>query len=227
MGLCACGTGDEEKRETSENKKLDSVRYTIEREDASVKDEDGNYILQAFYDIVVINEEGEVADKINAQIQEAADAFMDEAREQYEFAAEMAPFGRVFKHYAEAEVVTNENGILSIRLTENLYSGGEHEVDTIVGMNFNLQTGEKLTVEEIFDMPEEKVVALFKTQTRNYASESGNHQLIAGVNALLDGYTTEEHFDFYIQGDVLYLCYIPDSFGPKSMGTTIVECPIQ
>ncbi len=225
LSLCACGTGEEEEKNSSKNKKLDSVHYTIEREDASVKDAGGNYILQAFYDSVVIKEEGDVADKINEQIKEAADAFMHEARERAAFAKEMASYGRVHKHYAEAEVVTNANGILSIRLTKNFYSGGAQDVDTIAGMNFNLETGEKLTLEDVFDMPEERVIAFLKTQTTNYASD--NPHLLAGVNALIDGYTAEEHFNYYIQGDVLYLCYPPDSFGPRSMGTIIVECPIR
>ncbi len=227
LGLCACGTGEEEKNNSSKTKELDAVQFTMEREDASVKDTDGNLILEAFYDRITITDKGDIAEKINAQLKEAGDVFMERAREAVAFAEEMAPYGRVHKHYAKAEVVTNANGILSIRLIKNFYSGGMQDVDTITGMNFNLKTGEKLTLEDVFDMPEERVVEYLKNTTISHAEESGNMQLVSGVNALIGGYISDEHFDYYIQGDVLYLCYPPDSFGPKSMGTIIVECPIK
>lgn len=221
FGVCGCEKNEEPKKEQP----LTSVDYTIEREDFSVKDEDGNYILEAYYETVKIENNSEVANKINKALKEEAELFKENAKDAIEVATEMHSLGRVHKYYSQAEVVTNEKGILSIRFVQNYYSGGAHDVDNIWGINFNLATGEKLTLEEIFSMPEERVVRYLKDKTREYAEEPGNYGVRAGVDAFLEGYAAEDFF-YYIENGKLYLCYGPDELAPRMMGTVIIECAI-
>ncbi len=221
FGVCGCEKGEEPKKE----KPLQAVDFTIERDDFSVKDEDGNYILEAYYETVHIENNTKVANKINKALKEEAKSFKESAKDAAEVAKEMQSLGRVHKYYSQAEVVTNEKGILSIRFVQNVYSGGAHEVDNIWGINFNLATGEKLTLEEIFSMPEERVVQYLKDKTREYAEEPGNYGVRAGVDAFLDGYEAED-FSYYIENGKLYLCYGPDELAPRMMGTVIIECAI-
>lgn len=204
----------------------DSVQYTVVREDMSIKDENGNLILLQYYDNVVITDKGAAIDKINAQLAAEKENFLRFKEEAETFALEMKDMGRLHKHYASLEVMKNENGILSIRVTSNIYSGGGQDVDNIKGMNFNLRTGESRAITENFSMSEKETERYLKDMTISFVKTSPAWVWCDSVSEQIENKTIKDYV-YYLQGDTLYLCYEIETLGPKGAGATVVGCPLK
>ena len=202
-----------------------SVDYTIEHIDTSLYDASGNLIYERYYDKVIVLGESDVAKRINEQIQADYDEYLKFHSDGEAFAREYASANRVFKNFVKSEVVTNTAGIFSIKQTVGYYEGGMHDVDGYDGLNFNLQTGEKLTAPEALRKSKAEAEQYLKDKAISYLRADGQNWG-QGAEDIIDGYTAE-YFDFYIQNDALFLCFQPAALGPKYMGAVIVECPIE
>lgn len=73
----AGGRGTDEPRQESEEKEetIDSVEYSIERDDRSIRDAEGNSIFDVYFDTVVIEGNSSVCNTINQQIEKVKDSF--------------------------------------------------------------------------------------------------------------------------------------------------------
>ena len=207
------------------NENIYSADYTIERIDTSLYDASGKLIYERYYDKVTVLGESEAIKKINQQIQADYDEYLRFHSDGEEFAREhTSTFGRA-KNFVKAEVVTNTAGILSIKRTVGYYMGGMHDVDGYGGLNFNLQTGEKLSAPEALRKSKGEAEKYLKEKTISYLRADGQNWG-SGAEDLVNGYTSE-YFDFYIQNDALFLCFPPAALGPKYFGAVVVECPIE
>ncbi len=203
-----------------------SAEFTIERNDRSVQDENGNVILKQYYDNVVLTGTDEASQKINAALALRCGDFLNNIQESIDEVNNNPPAeGACYNNYADAEVVENANGIFSIKMTSHWFTGGVSLVG-IYGLNFNLNTGEFLTLPEVFTLDESEIVAYLKEQTLNYIQ---THPGLIWFDDAADTVQSLTINDFnslyYIQGDTITLCYSTYMLGGSS-GCTI-PCAIQ
>ncbi|MCC8097492.1 MAG: copper amine oxidase N-terminal domain-containing protein, partial [Eubacterium sp.] len=213
------------------------VKYTIEREDHSVYDSSGNCILTAYYDKVIIDSSYQYADKINAAIQadyekygnESISSSIDYAKTAFGESIQTENTG--LSDTATADVVKDGGGILSIKISTAQVLGWTSfaVVTGNYGLNFNLNTGEKLDIASVYSKSESEMISFFKAYTSDYIDE-----LIASMPAgfvysdakdIANSYSLSD-FKYYLEGDSLILCY--DKFTFVSSGNSScaeIICP--
>lgn len=206
-----------------------SVEYTIQRDDASWYNANGELKLFQYYDTVVLNPINDNCVKINNLIQQESDKFLADANEQISFTKENPlPYDGWYSNYSDSVVTTNSNGILSIKTSYVWFMGGVANYGDS-GLNFNLNTGEILSLTDVFSLNKSEIEQYFKEQTKQYIADNPdkgwwNDEIQSAVSTV-DAYTLDQ-FRYYIENDNIYLCYPQYELGPGVMGPVTVCCPI-
>lgn len=198
------------------------ANYKIERVDKSTKDANGSYEL--WYDKVVLTDDNEIAKKINEQIEADCQSFFE--------ANEYDPYSYNFPHdpfYCKttSEVTQSENGILSIRLAENINVGQSENFSAITfesAMSFNLRTGEKLKLTDVLSMNETEAEDYIKSCT--YAHINADPSSFNPNAKELASDTDLKYYDFYVKDDSIFFCWGYNFLASASFPCTTVECPI-
>ncbi len=193
-----------------------SANYEIERVDSSVFDSSGNALLKQYYDKVVLLDQNDSATKINKALNEACKAETDLF---YQFAPQN---GDTFRNFYEPTVTKNKDGILSIKVDSEHWSGGGYISYVTKGLNFNLNTGNALSPGEALGMSSSKALSYIKERSLEYISANKNVGWYPNATELINDMSFEP--DFYVEGDSLFLCYYNFLAHPNN-GTIIVECP--
>jgi len=205
---------------------VDSVEYKTETDELSFENTERNLTLTQYFERIVITDEGENFDKINAYIKKLSDNFISDAQENEAFVVdEEHTTYMMYTNIHQAEITKNSDGILSIKMTAVYYMGGTDTIDTY-GLNFDLNTGELLAIETFLGMS--------KTDAKEYLAEESKKQITEEFNddaeKIIDEYELE-NFNFYIlkeaaSGDQLYICYPQHKIAPGAAGAIIMEIPI-
>lgn len=193
-----------------------SANYEIERVDSSVFDSRGKALLKQYYDKVVLLDQNDSATKINKALNEACAA---EAALFSQFAPQN---GDTFKNFYEPTVTKNKDGIFSIKVESEHWSGGGYTAYVTKGLNFNLNTGAKLSPHEALGMSSSKALGYMKERSLEYMAANKNVGWYPNATELINDMSFEP--DFYVEGDSLFLCYYNFLAHPNN-GTIIVECP--
>ena len=232
----AAGLGDaeaENKVEETESNIAEigssSAEFEIVRDDRSVYDESGKLLANWYYEKVVLEEKNETFKKINNSIQQQCDRFFEETPD-YENDVYASPpqSDMEYSNISEAEVTCNENGILSIRMTQTWFMGGVMNIN-YYGFSFDLHTGETVELQDIFSMDEDQISSYLKEETIDYIDENPDKgwwdSSLDDAKQTINEYDLEE-FEFYIEDSNVCLCYLTYELGPGAMGPVIVPCPI-
>lgn len=206
-----------------------SAEYTIQRDDASWYNENGELKLSQYFDKVVLEPTNDKYVRINSLIQQESDKFLADADEQIIFTKENpSPYDGWYSNYSDAIVTTNSNGILSIKTSYVWCMGGTVGYGD-KGLNFNLNTGDVLSLTDVFSMNETEIEMYFKEQTKKYISDNPDkgwwNNKVQNAVSTVEAYTLEQ-FNYYIENDNIYLCYPKYELGPGGMGPITVCCPI-
>ena len=208
----------------------DTASATLEREDRSIKNEAGEVLVDYYYDKLVLEETRPEYSEINRLAQEACDTFFDNLSEE-DIDTEMASPEYPFLNTGSGTITCNENGVLSVKLEFEWFMGGVYNVD-FSGLNFDLQTGKELELTDIFSMGEDELLQYLHEQTVQYIEQNpdrgwGTSEL-GGKDAkqIAEEYTLDE-YEFYIEGENVWLCYRSYGLGPGAMGSVVVPCPIK
>lgn len=206
-----------------------SVEYTIQRDDASWYNANGELKLSQYYDKVVLNPINDNCVKINNLIQQESDKFLADANEQISFTKENpSPYDGWYSNYSDTVVTTNGNGILSIKTSYVWFMGGVASYGDN-GLNFNLNTGEILSLTDVLSLNKSEIEQYLKEQTKQYIADNPDkgwwNDEIQNAVSTVDSYTLEQ-FHYYIENDNIYLCYPKYELGPGVMGPVTVCCPI-
>lgn len=149
---------------------IDSVTYNIERKDHSISDENGNVLLEHFYDLVVLEGETDAIQAINAALEADYQQFVESNKSVNQDS--VAQFGGnpnlTLTNAMSGQVTFNEHGVISIVHSLNWMMGGIHNV-VYSAMTFDLNTGEKLTLPTLFmDTPKNSVEAYVEAKAIQY-----------------------------------------------------------
>ncbi len=147
--------------------------------------------------------DGEVQQRINEEFKRRADAFAAEGTERSANRnPELVPFP--YSYNANFAVTYNQDGVLSVLVDQNTYTGGEDPVQR-EALTFSLKDGRLLSLDDLLPQGsggQEKLYALLAQQIRE---DKGMNQQDLQANSL----------QFYISGAGLQLYFSdtgPDSF---------------
>ena len=206
----------------------DTATASLQREDHSIKNEDGEVIVKYYYDKLVLEESRPEFSAINELAQQACNAFFEELSPE-DISTEMASPEYPFLNTADGEITCNQGGIISVRLQATWYMGGVQNIN-FSGLNFDLETGEELKLTDVFSMDEESTLQYLREQSVQYIEENPDYSWwsddIQDAKQVVSEYTLDQ-YDFYIQDDAVYLCYPTYALGPGAMGPVVIACPIQ
>jgi len=201
------------------------AEFKIERVDASysINPEEGR--LDQYYDKVVLDPVNEKYKNINSLIQGECDAFLADAEENKEKTREALQINRYASrtNCAAATVMTDANGILSIRVITDYYFGERYTINCS-GLNYDLTTGEVLQLTKVFSMSEDEIEKYFKEQTKSYMTE--RFQVLEDADETVEAYTLDE-FNYYIASNNVYLCFPAGELTDRDVGIVKVPCPIK
>lgn len=206
---------------------VSSANYTIERIDRSLYDPSGSLKLSQYFDKVVLTDSSDNARRINELITRESDAFLADAQGNIDMVAEYPP-SEPYSNNATAEVTNNSDGILSIKMTADWYMGGVYNTN-VYGLNYNLNAGEELELTDVFSLSVNEIENYLKSQTIEYMNNNPNmgwwNDVVQNAWDIVNSKTLDE-FDYYIQGDNIFICYPEYELGPGAMGRVVIQCPI-
>ncbi len=208
---------------------IDSADYSIERHDFSWS-ENGQLKLLHYYDQIVLNETSDQARNINESLKQHYNVFYAEVPEIVSEAQRVPPHfpGQYFRYYYEPEVSKNQDGILSVAMNWYWNFGGVNNYGTD-GLNYDLNTGNKLNLSNLFSLSDAEIERYFKDQTLNFISTHPNYPWWQGsiqdAREIVNGYQLED-FNYYVEGNSIVLVYEQYELGPGALGVVKVPCPI-
>lgn len=216
--------------QTSEPAKstLDSVDYKIEKQDQSIRNADGDMLVEITYDQVVLSGSQPEIAVINRDIKQNCDSFLNpKKRSELEDAANgMVKSGLLdpkkepshLFNTAAAEVTENAHGLFSIKLTTGWYMGGVFNQD-YHGLNYNLHTGKPATLPELLGQDESSVTATLRDIVSKFLQQ--DPQVYSSAHNL-SKYTSTDKFGFYIKDGAITLVFPTYEFAPGAAGPTVI-----
>lgn len=206
---------------------IDSVNYITERYDCSLYNANNKLKLLQYYDKITLDSINGNIERINSYLTQDYNNFLEKAAENTEFAKEVSS-SYEYTDTVEINITNNANGILSLKETENWYMGGVNNI-IISGKNYNLNTGEALKLTDVFNMQAYEIEEYLKQQTIQYINANPNmswwNDTLQNAINIVNNYTLDK-FNYYIENNIIVLCYPVYELGPGAMGSVLIECPI-
>lgn len=207
---------------------VSSANYTIERVDRSYYDSSGTLQLSQYFDKVVLTDSSDNASRINELITRESDEFLANAQGNIDMVVEYPPYYGPYVNYATAEVTNNSDGILSIKMTTDWHMGGVYNTN-VYGLNYNLNTGEELELTDVFSLSASEIESYLKSQTIEYMNSDPDrgwwNDDFQNAWDIVNSKTLDE-FDYYLQGDDIFICYPEYELGPGATGHVVIQSPI-
>lgn len=208
-------------------KQIDSVIYSVYRDDRSEYNDDGTVKTKAYYDRIILEGEEKSIQKINKALEEHCEAFFEDR-------PESRPEEGYFleTYFVEKEVMQNGNGYISIKgYGYAMYAMGAHGSDIISGETYNLSTGEEVKLTDLFEMEENELNQYLHEQCFEYVRSNaemfgwgGDPNEIEPMTAsIIEGYDIEDYV-FYLKDNVVYLYFEGGRLGAYGLGT--IKIPI-
>ena len=200
---------------------VDSVEYEVIRWDRSYSHAEGAS-MSYYYDYVEINNSEPGCQKINSQLYQDAELFMNEMTQEQIETPILSVYGTVEDGILtmHTEVTHNGQGFLSMQFTRNYYMGGNHSTKTVTAATYSLKTGEKVGVAEVLPDVEENMLTqmladlVFQNVVEYVYDDSA---MLDSIYQMLCSYTLES-FEFLIVDSEVQLIFKPSQFvgGPYS-----------
>lgn len=212
--------------------------FTIPEEETTVlfetvseayKAEDGTEILTAtlIYPVVSIQGKGEIAQKINDNIESEIERFHFSVQETLEMVQSDYEYYKTEEGYdfyaysleSRFELERNDMGVISFTLLDWSYTGGAHGNYGTTGLNYDAATGELLTLASLSSDPDQ-----FKTLTGDQfvkLSETTSYQ-----QRLFETYDRQtlmdnlfQEFNWYLSASGIVFIADPYLLGPYAAGS--------
>lgn len=241
LSLAACGgtvaeePAEEQETEVQEEQvagPLESVEYTIEKKDHSIRDDQGNVCVEQYFDLVVVNGEGPVVEAINQDLQASYDYYVGELPidpkeiqgyiDMYTSSGGCALINNVL-----VEETYNEEGILSLWYTSNWFMGGVANSFYTADV-YDLETGDRMTAAEALGVDESVMTYYLKDTIRKYIFDSSNPwDFFPEAEETISDMYTLDIMQYYIgEGGELVLCIPEYDLAPGYMGSFTIPSGI-
>lgn len=183
---------------------LQSATYDIQKQDMSVRNEQGETMAELVYDLVVLTSKGEGVDKINQMLdlgyQEYKSSNQTVTNESLSEEADL-PY---FNTYATS-VTYNGDGVFSIRFDADWYWGGVHNFN-YYGKTFDLNSGEELGIKDLIQANTSTLSTYLKETVKQYMRSQSVEDFMDDAEQKIDAYGLDD-FPFYIEEGQIVLCF--------------------
>ena len=241
--LTGCGRGGAEATDTvptetvlteapAATEPMDCAVYDIVPEDRSLKNENGDILVESVYEKAVLRGTAPETDAINTAIAGDCDRFFAESGATSYYDPETLEqmiqnmgmaYGSLI-HNAYVTVTHNRDGLLSLCISTDWFMGGVFNED-YYGMTFDLRTGENLGLEQLSDLPPAELEAKLKEITAQKLREAYGEGLHSEPEEILADYTLEELL-FYVRDGEVILTFPTYTFTAGTAGAAVIPTGI-
>ena len=200
----------------------DSVEFTMHTDIYDIQ-YGGRVAIENRFERPVIASESPAAVKINNDLIAKSRLFYEKSVEnEISYYAESAyTMGETYNDNITAQVVKNENGILCIKFEREWFMGGVAD-GGLYGVTYNIYTGEELKIPDLFDMEAAEVEKYIKDKAIAHVSQPDFYPYAAQTVRDCD----INDFNFYVEGDTLYVCFTKYEVIYGAAGPQIIEYSI-
>lgn len=193
---------------------LNSVEYEVVRKNQPLLDENGEILIEQFFDLVVIKGDGDNIHTINTSLEEIMNNFLHNEEELKTFINEPyidAPYTSSCTTF----VTHNDDGYISIKFTTTWYMGGVMNVDA-VGYTYNLANGKPATLTELSGKDADTLESELKDIVWQVLTETYHNELYDIAHITLSEMPLSE-FNFCIEDRQIVLLFPTGTFGPNAL----------
>lgn len=207
----------------------ESADYKIVRNDHSWYDGSGQLKFLQYVDGIVLQDDTAAARKINASINSIVAKLSEGADENITMAQNNPPRypGDYYRNYYDATVTKNIDGVLSIKWVGNWYLGGVSN-DLYEGVTYDLHTGDKLNVSQLFSTSPATTERYIKNKLIAYVNAHPDWPWwsdVKSVYQIINDYPMQD-FKFYVDGKDVVMMFDEYELGPGILGGVMVRIPI-
>ncbi len=210
--------------EEPDTEPVNSVEYEIQKKDHSYRDGDGKVLIEAYYDLVVLQGEGQAIQTINASIEKDYQTYVSTTEEAIE-GAKNDPYlkpGGGYHTTSDAVVTHNDDGVISIYFSTSWMMGGVHNFNNYA-MTFDLNTGKKLTLPDLFpDIDKESLSSSVKKQVKAYLSANSDRNWWDNAEEIVDDYSIDK-MAFCLNKGKITVFFDTYELAPGASGPVVVE----
>ncbi len=200
----------------------DSVEFTMYTDIYDIQ-YGGRVAIENRFERPVIAGESPAIAKINNDLIAKSRLFYEKSVEnEISYYAEFAyAMGETFNDNITAQVVKNENGILCVQFYRDWFMGGVADGGAY-GVTYNIYTGEELKIPDLFDMDAAEVEKYIKDKAIAHVSQPDFYpeaaEMVRNRNI--------NDFNFYVEGNNIYVCFAKYEVIYGAAGPQILEYPI-
>lgn len=211
---------------------LDSAEFEIQRVDNSLRNANGDVLIEMYYDQVVLQGDASEFAAINSLIEADRDrylasndgGFFGTAEETEEVMKSMGmDYGDLFST-ASAEVTHNAKGLLSIRISTGWFMGGVFNADHY-GLTYDLSTGGAATLESLSALSPTEFEQQLKDIAAHWLRDTYGEGLFSPPEEVLAGYGLND-LPFYIENGEIILTFPTYTFTAGAAGSSVIPTGI-
>ncbi len=192
---------------------IDSLEVGFLRMDHSIVNENGE--IELFYDLLVVPQTYPYRLQMDMTLVEEYYDYVLSIQGLDEYLS-VWPEVQYYYDTLAGDVRYNREGLLSLCYSMDWYMGGVHNYGWH-GVNFDLNTGERIGMDELLDMSAESIMELLRPVIQDYAEANGGWER-SELESIGNAYTLED-LDFYVDRDgEVILCFPQYELGPGASG---------
>lgn len=201
-----------------ESEAINAAEYTMKTEKAEYKDSSGKVRGIVSFEYPQFKGTSKGIAKVNQKIEKQRDKFMnsDDAKsikESTERAIQNNGFYDEYdKYFCQrfCKVTYNKDGIVSLSMLREWYGGGIHN-SSEYGLNYNLNTGKKLTIQDVISgNVKKKILKALKKQMPEAEIFYNPSDVVK----------SRKDYEFYLKDGMVYLCFDSYELGQGGRGVT-------
>jgi len=212
--------------------KTDRAEYDVVLEDRSLRNENGDVLVESVYEKLVLQGTAPEIAAVNAKLAADCDRFFAEsgATTYYEpetFEQMIQDMGMAYGsliHNAYVTVTHNQDAVFSICISTDWFLGGVCNED-YYGMTFDLRTGERLGLEQLSKLSGEALETALKDTAAFWLRETYGEGLFEEPEKILAEYTLDELL-FYVQDGEIILTFPTYTFTAGAAGAAVIPTGI-
>lgn len=206
--------------------------YDIFREDRSLRNENGDVLVESVYEKLALQGAAPGIAAINEAISADCDRFFRESGATAYYEPEtleqmMRDMGIAYGdliHNAYVMVTHNRDNVLSMRVSTDWFMGGVFNED-YYGMTFDLRTGEKLSLEQLSELPAEEFERQLKQIAASWLRATYGEGLFDEPERILAEFALDDLL-FYVENGEIILTFPTYTFTAGAAGASVIPTGI-
>ena len=205
-----------------------NIEWTIQRRDHSITNENGNNLIEIYYDLVYSDSRRESVQKINIFLEDKYDDFMLNEGNKQDLQAYVSSASTEYPYLntVETEITYEDEHYISIKWTQSWYMGGVYNIN-YSGMVFSLETGEPMDLQDLYGFEPNITLAYLKFVVMEYMNNNTGTMMPNAQVAceIVSAYNIED-FSFYLDNGYPVLCFETYELAAGAYGSFEIPCHV-